>query len=237
VHVERLADALIAGTSGQTSVGQVYRFLCQHYNATVAREEFVRFLRGDRPELLLRSARSVTARMRTSSQGFRMSIFGNIRMASWTRISLSALIIGTTASIVSTAALAILATLEGKGALQPTNATSHWLHGESAAAFAHMDTRHTGLGYATHHASALFWAWPFAAWLASRPDRSSVQMLRDASVLSAIAATVDYGITPKRLTPGWELVLPTRSMFAAFAALAIGLALGARVTQDLLGTR
>jgi hypothetical protein len=60
-------------------------------------------------------------------------------------------------------------------------------------------------------------------------------MLRDASVMSVIAATVDYGITPKRLTPGWELVLPTRSMFGAFPALAIGLALGARMTQDLLG--
>jgi hypothetical protein len=158
-------------------------------------------------------------------------------MASWTRIGLSALIIGTTASIVSTAALAIIAKVEGKGALQPTNATSHWLYGDSAAAFAKLDTRHTGLGYATHHASALFWAWPFAAWLASRPRRSSVEMLRDASVMSAIAATVDYGITPKRLTPGWELVLPTRSVFAAFAALAIGLALGARVTQDLLSPR
>jgi hypothetical protein len=158
-------------------------------------------------------------------------------MASWTRIGLSALFIGTTASIVSTAALAIIAKVEGKGALQPTNATSHWLHGDRAAAFAQLDTRHTGLGYATHHASALFWAWPFAAWLASRPRRSSAEMLRDASVMSAIAATGDYGITPKRLTPGWELVLPTRSMFAAFAALAVGLALGARVTQDLLDSR
>ena len=164
-----------------------------------------------------------------------MHTFGGTRMASWTRIGLSALFIGTTASIVATAALAIIAKVEGKGALQPTNATSHWLHGDSAAAFAQLDTRHTALGYATHHASALFWAWPFAAWLAFRPRRSSVEMLRDASVMSAIAATVDYGITPKRLTPGWELVLPTRSICAAFAALAIGLALGARMTQDLLG--
>jgi hypothetical protein len=29
-----------------------------------------------------------------------------------------------------------------------------------------------------------------------------MQLLRDATVMSAIAAGVDYGITPKRLTPG-----------------------------------
>ncbi|MBP2238721.1 hypothetical protein J2Z31_005262 [Sinorhizobium kostiense] len=31
---------------------------------------------------------------------------------------------------------------------------------------------------------------------------------------------------PKRLTPGWETVLPKRSVGAAFAAMALGLALG-----------
>jgi hypothetical protein len=81
------------------------------------------------------------------------------------------------------------------------------------------------LGYGTHHASALLWALPLAAWLAARPPRSSVETLRDASIISAIAPAVDYGMTPKRLTPGWELVFPTRSMFGAFAVLAIGLAL------------
>jgi hypothetical protein len=49
--------------------------------------------------------------------------------------------------------------------------------------------------------------------------------------MSAIAAVVDYGVAPKRLTPGWELVLNKRSIVAAYGALALGLAAGALLTQ------
>jgi hypothetical protein len=158
-------------------------------------------------------------------------------MAYLVRIGLSAVLTGTITSIVSGAALALLAKAEGKSAVQPINATSHWLHGDNAAECARLDTRHTLPGYATHNASAVFWALPFATWLAFRPPRTAAQLLRRASVISAIAAMVDYGITPKRLTPGWELVLPKRSMFAAFAAFAFGLSLGGLVTQSLLERR
>jgi hypothetical protein len=41
---------------------------------------------------------------------------------------------------------------------------------------------------------------------------------------SAIAAVVDYGLTPHRFTPGWELVLSKRSMAAAYLAMAAGFA-------------
>lgn len=156
-------------------------------------------------------------------------------MQDWTRIFASALITGTTASIVSTGALAILARAEGKGALQPTNATSHWLHGEGAASHRQADVPHTLVGYGTHHASAMFWALPFQAWLASQPPRTPVELLRDACVMSAIAAAVDYGVTPKRLTPGWELVISKRSMVAAFAAMALGLTAGALIARHQLG--
>ncbi len=152
-----------------------------------------------------------------------------------TRIALSALITGTAASLMSTAALALLAKAEGKGALQPTSATSHWLHGDDAASHDEADVAHTLVGYGTHHASALFWALPFQVWLEARPPRDGLELLRDASVMSAIAAAVDYGITPKRLTPGWELVLSKRSMVATFGAMALGLTAGALVARDWLG--
>ena len=46
-------------------------------------------------------------------------------MKSWVDTAASALISGTAASLAMTAALALLAKKEGKGALQPTNSTSH----------------------------------------------------------------------------------------------------------------
>jgi hypothetical protein len=39
-----------------------------------------------------------------------------------------------------------------------------------------------------------------------------------------VAAVVDYGLVPKRFTPGWEDPLPIRSIAGGFAGLALGLA-------------
>lgn len=81
---------------------------------------------------------------------------------------------------------------------------------------------HTGIGFATHHASAIFWALPFEAWLAHNPPRSLNELLRGAAAMSALAAAMDYGITPERFTPGCELVVSKKSVFGAFAGLALG---------------
>jgi hypothetical protein len=145
----------------------------------------------------------------------------------------SALLTGTVASLATTAALTLLAKAEGKRSVQPTNSTSHWLHGESAGHVRRVDAAHTAVGYLTHHASAIFWALLFEAWLADRPPRSPGHMLANAAGMASIAAAIDYGVTPKRLTPGWEAVLPKRSIVATFGVLALGLAAGALASQNL----
>src|SRR5690606_38065665 len=82
----------------------------------------------------------------------------------------STAITGAAASVVSAVALALFAIAEGKGPLQPMNATSHWLNGPEAGREKGADFIHTAVGYATHHASALFWALPLEAWAATRQD-------------------------------------------------------------------
>src|SRR5689334_2092315 len=72
-------------------------------------------------------------------------------------------------------------------------------------------------------------------WLASHPPQSSLQLGRNAAVMSAIAAIVDYGITPRQLTPGWELTLTRKSMVGAFAGLALGLTAGALLSRRMRG--
>jgi hypothetical protein len=59
------------------------------------------------------------------------------------------------------------------------------------------------------------------------------ELLGKAIAMSAVAAAVDYGVTPRRLTPCWELTLSMQSMAAAFASLAVGLADGALVSREL----
>ncbi len=141
------------------------------------------------------------------------------------------LVTGSVASLLSTVGLAMAAEAEGRAPLRPLNATSHWLNGDTAGRFAGADGRHTGVGYATNHAACLFWALPFTAWQRGRPATTAGALMRDALAMAAIAAAVDYRATPKRFTPGWELVLSRAGMAGAYVALAIGFAAGASLDR------
>ena len=152
-------------------------------------------------------------------------------MASWAKTLRFALVSGTIASATSTVALALLARAEGKGALQPVNSTSHWMNGQQAASVRKADLAHTAVGYATHHAATVFWAVLFERWVGARRPTAVLLLLPEALAMSAVAAAVDYGATPKRFTPGWEFVLSKRSMAAAYAAMALGLAAGAWINR------
>ncbi|MDX7951691.1 hypothetical protein P7D22_10980 [Lichenihabitans sp. Uapishka_5] len=146
-------------------------------------------------------------------------------------LALRATVSGSLGSLTSTAALMVLAEAAGKSAWQPTNATSHWRHGPIAAAVRQADTAHTGVGYATHHAATVFWALGYEWWAGSRVRLTPAAAFGGALAVSALAAVVDYGATPKRFTPGWEFVLSRRAMAGAYLAMAAGLAAGALLVR------
>ena len=154
-------------------------------------------------------------------------------MQDWPEIGISALVSGTIASIASAAALALLAKAEGKAAPRPINATSHWVHGETAGNVRDADLSHTATGYATHHGACVFWASVMESILAGREHIRPSEIALSAAAVSVLAAAVDYGITPKRFTPGWEEVLTKRSMAGAYAAMALGLAAGGLLTSRM----
>jgi hypothetical protein len=83
------------------------------------------------------------------------------------------------------------------------------------------DIRHTGIGFATHHAAALMWGFLFEK-LRERDGSQASSVLKHAAIASATAALVDYTITPHRFTPGWELVLSKKSMAIGYMAMAVG---------------
>ena len=153
-------------------------------------------------------------------------------MTDWARILRSAFVSGSFAGFGSAAALAVAARAEGRAAVQPINATSHWLIGEAAGSYEGIDGAHTAVGFLTNHAASIFWAVFFEAWRSRRGPARPLPMLRDALVMSAVAAAVDYGATPKRFTPGWEFVLSKKGMAVAYGGLAVGLAAGALLTQS-----
>jgi hypothetical protein len=118
------------------------------------------------------------------------------------------------------------ARLEGKSAWRPLNATSHWLQGQAAGRRSEADLSHTSVGAATNQAAAMFWGAIFGAYLANRPQHSNARILRDSFVMAAIAGAFDYGLMPRRLTPGWELAVSKRAVVMTLGAMAVGLAAG-----------
>jgi hypothetical protein len=149
-----------------------------------------------------------------------------------------ALVSGTVASVVTSAALMLLSRGSGRPAAAPINATSHWAHGDrTATATGHVDARRTLLGYATHHAASVFWAYLFERVAGMRRGSGSPVLLRDAAAITAVAAVVDYGLVPKRLSPGWELVLPKPLVASTYAVMALGLAAGGYLSRRGGGRR
>ena len=135
------------------------------------------------------------------------------------------------ATAVSVVALALVAQVEGAGPAQPLNATSHWLNGEAAARDRRLGWRTTGVGLATHLAATGFWAVIYELWLQSRRSPIAIVGKALALAMAGVSALVDYRVTPKRFTPGWEFVLTRGGMTAVYLAMAGGFAAAASWRQ------
>jgi hypothetical protein len=151
----------------------------------------------------------------------------------WMTAGKRALVSGTLASVFSTGMLGWLGQRFLGKPFAPTNATSHWLWGDQES-FNSLEPswRHTAVGYATHHASALMWALFYERLLVAQRERSAGTIIGNAALMTAVAAFVDYRLTPKRLTPGFEAHLDRASLVGVFAAIGLGLAAGALLRAD-----
>jgi len=128
--------------------------------------------------------------------------------------------------MVSTLALGILGRKEAGSAAAPINAVSHWYFGDRAARKDGFSLKYTLSGYLTHHATSLFWATLFERLFERRTWPRLTAPLVPAAAVAVIAAAVDYTITPKRLTPGYEKRLSIPALVVVYTAFAAGLALG-----------
>jgi len=142
-----------------------------------------------------------------------------------TRIASSALF----GTLTCTVALLALARWRGLRAVQGINCTAHWLAGSEAAERDTVDLRHSVTGLATNYAALLFWAVLYELALGKNPGKPRAVLVTLA--LGPVAALVDYKATPRRFTPGWELVFSRKEMGLVYAAMVAGMAFGARRAQ------
>jgi predicted aconitase len=139
---------------------------------------------------------------------------------------------GAAASLSSTVALALAGKNDSGSVFGATNAVSHWIYGDKAFRHGEPSLKYTLVGYAIHHASALFWATLFEQVAGKVLDRKDLRRTAAAAAAaSAVACFVDYEMTPQRLKPGYERRLTTGSMALVYAAFGIGLAAGAMVNR------
>ena len=139
---------------------------------------------------------------------------------------------GTVASVLSTAVLAWMGKRQDGNAIAPINAVSHWAWGDRAASELRPTWRHTLVGLLTQHAASIFWAALYSRAYGQRPEAKELpNAIAGGVATSAVAYVVDYTITPKRLTPGYELRLDGKGMLAVYAALAAGFTAGAMLLR------
>jgi hypothetical protein len=155
-----------------------------------------------------------------------------VRMAhtTWKQALRRGVVSGSIASIASATALAACGKRELDDAAAPLNGPSQWLWGEGAACADGFSARHTVAGYLVHHAMSVFWAVLYEKF--RRHPLPSAAAALPAIATSAGACFVDYCLTPKRLTPGFEKRLSRGSLLLVYGAFAAGLAVSALMTGD-----
>jgi hypothetical protein len=137
------------------------------------------------------------------------------------------LLSGAAASLTSALAAAIASRIENRHAARPMNAVAHIYDGGAPPARNGRGSRNTAVGITIHTAASLWWAVFFEAL----PPR--LRTGAGAALVSAIAYVVDYHFVHRRFRPGFEAHLSPRSLFAVYATLAGGYALGAVLQRRL----
>ncbi|WP_028311623.1 hypothetical protein [Derxia gummosa] len=152
-------------------------------------------------------------------------------MKTWNQALHDSMLSGALASLASALVASWRTKRESGSAPAAMNATSHWYWGDRAAARDEADVKHTALGYATHHGATMVWSTVYEKAFGERAERSAVHALCGGAAVAALACFVDYGLTPKRFTPGFEKRLRMGSMAGVYGALALGLAAASLVRR------
>jgi hypothetical protein len=147
-------------------------------------------------------------------------------MSTWKQALREGAVSGSLASLFSAAYLAWAGYRRGKAAA-PFNAVSHWFFGDRSLVQDEASWTYTASGYVTHHLASIFWGVLHAKAWGTRPEaKKPLPAVAGAVAAAGVACFVDYQMTPKRFTPGFEHRLARPEMGAVYACFALGLLAG-----------
>ena len=152
-------------------------------------------------------------------------------MTTWKQALREGLVSGTFAALFSAGYLALAGARRGETAA-PLNAVSHWFFGDRSLREDEPSLMYTLTGYLTHHAASVFWGVLHAkAWGGRQQAKEPLPAIAGAVAAAGIANFVDYQLTPRRLTPGFEHRLGKPEMLNVYACFALGLAVGSMLMK------
>jgi hypothetical protein len=152
-------------------------------------------------------------------------------MITWKQALCEGIVSGSLASVLSASYLAWAGGRRGEPAA-PLNAVSHWFFGNRSLREDEPSALYTFTGYLTHHAASIFWATLHAKlWGARQQAKQPLPALAGGVAAAGVACFVDYQLTPKRLTPGFEHRLGRPEMVNVYACFALGLAIGSMLMK------
>jgi hypothetical protein len=152
-------------------------------------------------------------------------------MSTWKEAIREGLVSGSLASLLSASYLALAGWRRGHTAA-PVNAVSHWIFGDRSLREDDASVVYTASGYLTHHAASVFWGVLHAKAFGTRPGaKKPLPAAAGAAAAAAVACFVDYELTPKRLTPGFEHRLVRPEMAKVYACFAVGLMVGSMLMK------
>jgi hypothetical protein len=159
----------------------------------------------------------------------------NTHLGAWQKAIRNGFVSGTVASIASTVSLLVLGRIELGETAAPLNGPSQWIWGMRAPFENRFSFQYTVAGYVIHHAASVFWAIlheRLRQHLLQGAQGKNQPVLAPAAAITTAAYVVDFNLTPRRLTPGFEKRLSKRGLVIVYGTFALGLAAGA-----LIGTR
>lgn len=127
-------------------------------------------------------------------------------------------------ALASTGAALALSRLRTGSYGPGVNCTAHWLYGNKAADVHKLDAAHSFTGIATNTAAVFFWSWFYHKALGHQPKIT--RTLIATAALGPVSCLIDYKATPKRFTPGWELVFSRTDMAVIYLAMVLGMLSG-----------
>jgi hypothetical protein len=152
-------------------------------------------------------------------------------MTSWNQALREGAVSGSLASVLSAVYLAWCGGRRNEPAA-PLNAVSHWFFGNRSLREDEPSRLYTVTGYLVHHCASIFWGVLHAkAWGGREEAKKPLPALAGAVAAAGIASLVDYQLTPRRLTPGFEHRLGRPEMVNVYACFALGLAIGSMLMK------